>query len=151
VLCVVALSLAYPLRNYLDQKTALAAAVAEQRALEQQLAELQLQQAALSDPDYLRQEAKKRLQYVLPGDTVYVVQAPLPAADDATATAPAESGPWYTVLWDTLAAPAGSAVDPAAVTPTPVPPADGAGTTPGGVDGTTTAESPTTAPVAPTS
>ena len=80
MLAVVALSLAYPLRNYLDQKIALAAAVAEQRALEQQLAELHVQQAALSDPDYLRQEAKKRLQYVLPGDTVYVVQAPLTAA-----------------------------------------------------------------------
>ena len=107
VLCAVALSLAYPLRNYLDQRAALAATVAEQRTLEQQLAGLQQQQAALTDPDYLRQEAKHRLQYVIPGDTVYVVQAPpLPAPDADAISAAQAAAPWYETLWNTLAAPA---------------------------------------------
>lgn len=116
VLCAVALSLAYPLRNYLDQRAELAAAVAHQRSLEQQVAQLEIQQGALSDPEYIRAQAKKRLQYVQPGDTVYVVQAPNLGNTSATGaddTAPA--GPWYATLWDTLAANSGTAVDPSAL------------------------------------
>jgi cell division protein FtsB len=127
VLCAVALSLAYPLRNYLEQRADLAAAVADQRNLEQQVAQLQIQQAALSDPDYIRAQAKERLQYVQPGDTVYVVQAPDPGAAAPSDSAEAASiTPWYTTLWDTLASNSGPAVDPAALnapasatTPTP--------------------------------
>ena len=121
-LCVVALSLAYPLRTYLGQRADLAAAVSQQRALEQQVADLQANQAALSDPNYIREQAKRRLQYVTPGDTVYVVQAPVTAAASASAAAAAPSGAWYTTLWGTLtfgSEPPAATVDPAAVTPDP--------------------------------
>ncbi len=89
-LCAVALSLAYPLRNYLGQQGAERAAVAEQHQLEDQIADLEAQQAALQDPAYIKAEAKRRLQYVSPGDTVYVVKVPAPAS---TATpAPNDAG-----------------------------------------------------------
>jgi cell division protein FtsB len=78
-LCAVALSLAYPLRNYLEQQAAEQAAVAEQHDLERQIADLKAQQAALQDPAYIKSEAKRRLQYVSPGDTVYVVEVPAAA------------------------------------------------------------------------
>lgn len=125
MLSVVALSLAYPLRNYLQQRSDLAAAVARQHVLEQQIAELQIQQAALADPDFIAAEAKRRLQYVKPGDTVYVVQAPgLTPEAAAAAAAAAPSGPWYSTLWDTLANDAGPAVAPAVLNaPVPDPPA----------------------------
>lgn len=129
-LSVVALSLAYPLRGYLQQQTAEQQAVVEQRDLEAQIVDLKAEITALKDPSYIRAEAKRRLQYVTPGDTVYVVKLPEsvtgPAAgagaadtaaspgsvidavtsgtSDAPATAPDVSGsqPWYASLWGTL-------------------------------------------------
>lgn len=122
VLAVVALSLAYPLKNYLAQRADLAAAVAAQHQLDQRITELQIQQAALDDPDYITAEAKRRLQYVKPGDTVYVVQAPGidPAAgtDDSGSAPDAVTGPWYSTLWDTLSHEPATAVDPTVLTPT---------------------------------
>lgn len=82
-LCVVALSLAYPLRGYLAQQSAERAAVAQQAALQQQIEDLQAQQSALEDPAFIKAEAKRRLQYVSPGDTVYVVKVPATAAPPA--------------------------------------------------------------------
>ena len=103
VLCAVALSVAFPLRNYLEQRADLAAAVASQQDLEQQRTELQARKNALLDNDYVAAEARRRLQYVTPCDVVFVVHAPpLVAADDGSAVAPANTGPWYGGLWDTL-------------------------------------------------
>lgn len=75
-LSVVALSLAYPLRGYLQQQAAERQAIAEQHDLEAQIVDLKAQITALKDPAYIRAEAKRRLQYVTPGDTVYVVKLP---------------------------------------------------------------------------
>lgn len=123
-LAAVALSLAYPLRGYVQQQAAERAAVAEQQELEQRIQDLNAQVDALKDPAYIRAEAKRRLQYVTPGDTVYVVKlpagvaaptdgeavagaAPDAAADPDAATPDADSGqvqdaPWYESLWGTL-------------------------------------------------
>lgn len=87
-LCAVALSLAYPLRGYLQQQTAEQQATAEQHDLEAQIADLEAQVAALKDPAYIRSEAKRRLQYVTPGDTVYVVKVPGAAEEQDSATEP---------------------------------------------------------------
>ncbi len=121
-LCAVALSVAYPVRNYLSQRAQETAVVAQQHELEQQIVDLQARKAALQDPAYIKAEAKRRLQYVSPGDTVYVVRAPpLPTSPAGAATSPAGAGaaaaqapaaapdPWYAALWDTLqnGAPAG--------------------------------------------
>ena len=120
VLSVIALSLAYPLRNYLGQRADLAAAVSRQHDLEQRIVELKIQQSALADPDYITAEAKRRLQYVRPGDTVYVVQAPeLPPAESAGDTSAESGGPWYSTLWDTLSNDSGPAVDPTVLIPAP--------------------------------
>ena len=50
MLCAVALSVAFPLRNYLEQRTELAAAVAAQQDLEQQRDELQARKARCPTP-----------------------------------------------------------------------------------------------------
>jgi cell division protein FtsB len=103
VLCAVALSVAFPLRSYLEQRTELAQAVSAQQDLEQQRDELQARKVALSDPDYIAAEARRRLQYVTPGDTVFVVHSPALAPSGADAAAAATSDePWYGTLWDTL-------------------------------------------------
>ncbi len=122
VLAVVAVSLAYPLRNYLSQRADLAAAVEQQHRLDQRIAELQIQQVALADPDHIAAEAKRRLQYVRPGDTVYIVQAPGQSTEEAPVDSPvAPREPWYGTLWDTLSHPPGTAVDPTVLTPSSTP------------------------------
>ena len=106
VLCAVALSVAFPVRNYLEQRTELADAVASQQSLEQQRDELQARKNALQDASYVAAEARRRLQYVTPGETVFVVHAPDIGADAPSgAAAPASDQPWYGSLWDTLAEP----------------------------------------------
>lgn len=103
VLCAVALSVAFPLRSYLQQRTELAQAVSAQQDLEQQRDELQARKVALSDPDYIAAEARRRLQYVTPGDTVFVVHAPgLASSADPAAAVTTSDEPWYGSLWDTL-------------------------------------------------
>jgi cell division protein DivIC len=107
VLCAVALTLAYPLRNYLAQREALAEVTAAQQQLQQQITDLQNQQSALNDPDYIAAQAKERLRYVSPGDTVYRIVLPkgVESAAGATTAAPAPE-PWYAHMWDTLSEPA---------------------------------------------
>jgi cell division protein FtsB len=103
VLFAVALSVAFPLRNYLEQRTELAQAVSAQQELEQQRDELQARKLALTDADYVAAEARRRLQYVTPGDTVFVVHAPALADPTETATADTNADqPWYGNLWTTL-------------------------------------------------
>ena len=103
VLCALALSVAFPLRGYLQQRTELAQAVVAQQDLEQQRDELQARKVALTDPDYVAAEARRRLQYVTPGDTVFVVHAPpIASAADIAAAAFDRDQPWYGSLWHTL-------------------------------------------------
>jgi cell division protein FtsB len=103
VLCAIALSIAFPLRSYLEQRTELAQAVSARQDLEQQRDELQARKSALEDPDYIAIEARRRLQFVSPGDTVFVVHAPpLPDAADGDAAAAAGDQPWYENMWTTL-------------------------------------------------
>ena len=65
-----------------------------QQDLEQQRDELQARKAALYDPDYIAAEARRRLQYVTPGDTVFVVHAPAwPAPRTPPRRAPARISP----------------------------------------------------------
>jgi hypothetical protein len=60
----------------------------------------------LSDPAFIMSQATRRLQYVKPGSTVYVVNAPpLAAVKPAGPTAPELTTPWYSQLWKTLADP----------------------------------------------
>ncbi|SDO30814.1 Septum formation initiator [Nakamurella panacisegetis] len=106
VFCAVALALAVPLRNYLTQRADLGAEVSTEQKLRVQLAALEEERAALTDPAYIAAEAKRRLQYVKPGDTVFVVNAPaLPKPKAASPVTPGTAAPWYSHLWDTLSDP----------------------------------------------
>jgi cell division protein FtsB len=124
VFLAVAFVLAVPLRNYFSQRNQLDAAVATEQAMTAQKLLLQQQKAALTDPFYLSNQARQRLQFVAPGDTVYVVHAPaLPKAAEPAAQKPVAQAPWYSDLWNTLADPAAPAGSVAA----PVQPAGRAG------------------------
>lgn len=118
VFCAVALALAVPLRNYLAQRTDLGAEMSAQQQREMTLAALTREQLALADPAFIAAEAKRRLQYVKPGDTVYVVHAPALPATAAAATPPVSAAaPWYSHLWDTLSDPTQTAAPGAPPSP----------------------------------
>ena len=110
VFVAVAFILAVPLRNYFSQRDQLDAAIATENAMITQKQQLEQQKKALSDPYYLAEQARSRLQFVQPGDTVYVVHAP--ALPKSAAPGPAASvvrAPWYSDLWNTLSDPVGGA------------------------------------------
>jgi cell division protein FtsB len=113
VVCLLAISLAYPLREYLSQRGDIAgyrAQVAEQEA---RVAELGRQHARWSDPAYVEAQARERLHYVMPGETSYVVleadEPPAPDGSVATEAAPAARSPWFTDLWRSVEVAGGTA------------------------------------------
>ncbi|WP_327703233.1 septum formation initiator family protein [Streptomyces decoyicus] len=101
VMCSLVVALAYPIRQYVSQRSD----IADQRRKAQDagaaLDRLREQKARWQDPEYVRQQARRHLHYVLPGETGYIVQ-------DGSGTGSAPKGPqaaqrpWYENLWDTV-------------------------------------------------
>jgi len=108
VVCALVLSMAYPLKEYLGQRGDIARLERERLASEQRVTLLEERRRQLSDPAYVKAQARKRLQYVKPGETVYVVVAPsttAPSEPTTTAVPPVDrDGAWYERLWGTVQA-----------------------------------------------
>jgi len=110
VVCAMVVSAALPLREYLAQRGAIAKAVATQRTQEQQVRALEAEKQRLQDPAYIASEARRRLHFVLPGETAYILVPPSagPAprrSRDARAELPAgPEAPWYSQLYDSVRA-----------------------------------------------
>jgi cell division protein FtsB len=108
VLVVLGVSYAYPLRTWIEQRADLAALAAERAELEQRTVDLEAQQQRWEDPAYVRAQARERLHFVLPGETVYIVVRPSggTGAGGAAPDVPvaAQDGSWYGRLWGTVRA-----------------------------------------------
>ena len=108
VLVLLALVLASPLQRYLRQRDALAQARHQQVSVSAQVAQLARLKAQWADPSYIEQQARARLQYARPGDTVYVVIGPHSATGDAAAnqatpaTSTSGQSTWQTRAWTSL-------------------------------------------------
>jgi len=76
VLILLAVVLAPPLHRYLAARGALQQAEQQRGEDQRQLALLRHQLAQWDDPAYIEQQARDRLQFAMPGDTVYVVIRP---------------------------------------------------------------------------
>ena len=76
VLILLIVVLASPVHRYLATRSALSQAEQQRRANQAELAQLQQQAAQWNDPAYIAQQARARLQFAMPGDTVYVVVSP---------------------------------------------------------------------------
>ncbi|OBF25005.1 septum formation initiator family protein [Mycobacterium sp. ACS4331] len=120
VVCVLTLTIAGPVRTYFAQRTEMQQMAASRQALEAQIAELQAQKDKLADPKYIAAQARERLGFVMPGDIPYQVQLPPGAVvTDGPEQAPeavANTDPWYTSLWKTIAD------TPHGAPPPPIPP-----------------------------
>ncbi len=103
VVCVLALSVAVPLRNYVGQRSELAAVHEQQQVLTDKVAELQRRRTLLEDPQHIQAQARERLRYVRPGEAPYLVQLP-PGATVAAGTGSVEVPRqlWYTELWKSI-------------------------------------------------
>lgn len=105
VVCALAFTLAVPLRTYLSQQADMAEQERLQRELRREVAELKRRREELDDPAQVEAEARRRLGYVMPGETPYVVQLPEQSADAARdpGTVPdGASGAWYEQLWGSV-------------------------------------------------
>ena len=98
VICAIALSLAYPVREYLAQRQQIGQLIAQQQTMLSQVKSLQAEQAKLSDRSYIEQLARQELDMCFPDTQCYIVEAGQPANSTAS---PARPGlpPWYDKLW----------------------------------------------------
>jgi cell division protein FtsB len=99
VFCVIGLSLAYPIREYVAQRREISALRQQQQTDQQHVRKLSAQQQQLGDPAYIKDQARTRLHMCDPGATCYIVLN----GDDGdtgtdTGTHPA-TPPWYVTLW----------------------------------------------------
>src|SRR5579872_2587985 len=98
VICAIALSLAYPVREYMAQRQQIGQLVAQQQTMLSQVKSLEAEQARLSDRSYIEQLARQELDMCFPGTQCYVVEG---SQSPTGGSRPQESGPapWYAKLW----------------------------------------------------
>ncbi len=109
VFCAVLLTLAYPLKQYLDQRGQINHVASANKATEQRLRALTQEHQQAQNPDTVEREARERLHYTYPGQQNYIVIAPsspVPAAaEPGRATVPRNPGStWYDRLWGSTVA-----------------------------------------------
>ncbi|HUY51404.1 MAG TPA: septum formation initiator family protein [Streptosporangiaceae bacterium] len=101
VICAIALSLAYPVREYIAQRRQIDQLQAQGQATAAELARLRAAAQHLNDPAYIEQQARDRLHLCMPGVTCYVITGGQPASGGAQ-TAAAAATPWYERLWHSV-------------------------------------------------
>jgi cell division protein FtsL len=101
VICAIALSLAYPVREYIAQRRQIDQLQAERQQLTGQLRQLQQHQQRLGDPAYVEQLARNELHLCMRGDTCYVVISNHPK-HVAGKTDVASLTPCYERMWQSV-------------------------------------------------
>ena len=101
VICAIALSLAYPVREYIAQRQQIDQLQAEQQSMAAQVKALQAQNGKLSQTWYIEQEARDTLHMCFPQEQCYQVVSGQPG--QAAAVKPqAVANPWYAKLWKSV-------------------------------------------------
>ena len=106
VVLLLVVLLAAPVNRYLTSRRDISRAAQQLREHRTQLEELTKQKQRWGDPGYIQQQARARLQYAMPGDTVYVVVDKGQSSDIETTSgaglvaAPGQS--WNSRLMDSL-------------------------------------------------
>jgi cell division protein FtsB len=100
--------LASPIQRLLGSRSDVGRTAQQLADDKHQLQQLRKQKALWSDPGYIQQQARTRLQYAMPGDTVYVVvdkgqRSDIEKTTGGTSEQAAGTG-WNTRLWDSVRA-----------------------------------------------
>jgi cell division protein FtsB len=101
VICAIALSLAYPVREYIAQRQQIDQLLAQQQSIAAQVKALQAQDIKLSQTWYIEQEARDQLHMCFPKEQCYEVVSGQPAKASA-ARPQAAADPWYAKLWESV-------------------------------------------------
>jgi cell division protein FtsB len=100
--------LASPISRYLGSRGDLNQGAQQLQQDKARLHQLQKQKQLWSDPGYIQRQARARLQYAMPGDTVYVVVDKGQRSDIDKGVTPNRSSTggtaWTTRLWDSVRA-----------------------------------------------
>ncbi|MCL2728766.1 MAG: septum formation initiator family protein [Actinomycetia bacterium] len=104
VLCALVVALAYPMRQYVSQRSDIADQRRQAQEAQKKVEQLRQEKARWQDPDYVRAQAREHLHYVMPGETGYQVAGGPPATDSAaehpSTSEAAAHRPWYDNLWN---------------------------------------------------
>jgi cell division protein FtsB len=101
VICAIALSLAYPVREYIAQRQQIDQLLAQQQTMAAQVKALQAEKTKLSQTWYIEQEARGQLHMCFPQEQCYEVVSGQPAK--ASVSEPqVVADPWYAKLWDSV-------------------------------------------------
>jgi cell division protein FtsL len=100
VLCAIALSLAYPIREYIAERRQIDQLQEQNAAIAAQVQYLKSQQQSLTSPTRIEQEARDNLHMCFPQQTCYEVITPAtPHRGSAVSLA---TTPWYGRLWESV-------------------------------------------------
>lgn len=105
VVLIVLVAIAVPLRNYYAGKAEIARLNESIAAKEEQKAKLEQDLERYSDPEYAKQEARRRLGMIEPGETAWRIIDPRMQGTTITsehAEDPDADTPWNQVLWNSL-------------------------------------------------
>ena len=98
VVCAIALSLAYPVREYIAQLHQIDQLRTQQEAITTQLRQLKAERDELGSTSYIEQQAQGRLQMCFPSQACYrIIPGTSPAAK--TAAGHPVSTPWSRTSW----------------------------------------------------
>ncbi len=100
VLCAIALSLAYPIREYIAQRRQIDQLLAQHAALLVRLKRLEARSAALNTPGYIEQQARDQLHMCFPSQRCYEVVGT--GKKKVTRQHQVLASPWYKRLWQSV-------------------------------------------------
>jgi cell division protein FtsB len=98
VICAIALSLAYPVREYIAQRQQIDQLLAQQQTMSAQVKALQAENNKLSQNWYVEQEAEDELHMCFPQQQCYEVVSGQ-STKTSVAAPQAVADPWYAKLW----------------------------------------------------
>src|ERR1700744_370428 len=98
VICAIALSLAYPVREYIAQRQQVDQLLAQQQSLAAPVSALQGESVKLTQTWYIEQEARDTLHMCFPHEQCYQVVSGQPAKA-SVAKPQVAADPWYAKLW----------------------------------------------------
>ncbi|WP_433467214.1 FtsB family cell division protein [Spirillospora sp. CA-128828] len=105
VVCAIALSLAYPVREYIAQRKEISDLRRQEAMSRRQVEELAQRKQQLGDKSYIEREATRRLHYCRPDVKCYIVlDGSEGDGQQSRKGGPATRPPWYETLWRSVEA-----------------------------------------------